>query len=98
MCSCRKSPYSFHSLHRRNWKFLGSKNFQNGEGLLERIPSKGICGYFLELHNGFIYCLREGGGGGGCGGVRFEIQERSQVVFKVIKRSDIQILFKDLKG
>ena len=32
------------------------------------------------------------------GGVRFEIQERSQVVFKVIKRSDIQILLKDLKG
>ena len=31
------------------------------------------------------------------GGVRFEIQERSQVVFKVIKRSDIQILLKDLK-
>ena len=23
----------------------------------------------LELHNGFIYCLRGGGGGGGGGGV-----------------------------
>ena len=51
--------------------------------------------FWIELHNGFMYCLREGvgeGGGGGCGGVRFEIQGRSQVVFKVIKRSDIQIL------
>ena len=47
----------------------------------------------------WIYLLLKGGGGeGGCGGIRFEIQERSQVVFKVIKRSDIQILLKDLKG
>ena len=44
-----------------------------------------------------IYLLLKGGGGV-CGGVRFEIQKRSQVVFKVIKRSDIQILLKDSKG
>ena len=43
-----------------------------------------------------IYLLLKGGGV--CGGVRFEIQKRSQVVFKVIKRSDIQILLKDSKG
>ena len=53
--------------------------WRNLETNLERIPSKGRCGYFLELHNRFIYCLREGRGG--CGGVRFDIQERSQVVF-----------------
>ena len=29
----------------------------------------------------WIYLLLKGGGGGGCGGVRFDIQERSQVVF-----------------
>ena len=48
----------------------------------------------------WIYVLLKGRGegGGGCGGVRFEIQGRSQVVFKVIKRSDIQILLKDSKG
>ena len=48
----------------------------------------------------WIYLLLKGGGGGGGGwkGFRFEIQRRSQVVFKVIKRSDIQILLKDLKG
>ena len=44
----------------------------------------------------WIYLLLKGRGG--WGGVRFKIQERSQVVFKVIKRSDIQILLKDLKG
>ena len=53
--------------------------WRNLETNLERIPSKGRCGYFLELHNRFIYCFREGRGG--CGGVRFDIQERSQVVF-----------------
>ena len=53
--------------------------WRNLETNLERIPSKGRCGYFLELHSGFIYCLREGRGG--CGGVRSDIQERSQVVF-----------------
>ena len=37
--------------------------WRNLETNLERIPSKGRCGYFLELHNGFIYCLREGRGG-----------------------------------
>ena len=48
----------------------------------------------------WIYLLLKGRGGGGVGwrGFRFEIQRRSQVVFKVIKRSDIQILLKDLKG
>ena len=59
---------------------------------MERIPSKGRRGYFLELPNGFMYYLRDAGGGGGGvrGGVRFEIQEMNQVVFKVIKRSDIE--------
>ena len=42
----------------------------------------------------WIYLLLKGrgGGGGGWRGFRFETQRRSQVVFKVIKRSDIQIL------
>ena len=53
--------------------------WRNLETNLERITSKGRCGYFLELHSGFIYCLREGRGD--CGGVRSDIQERSQVVF-----------------
>ena len=54
MCSYRISPHSLHSLHRRNWKFLGSKNFQKGEEKM----------WMFSGITQWIFLLVKGGGGG----------------------------------
>ena len=74
----------------------GVKELSEGRRALRKNPFQGKMWIFSEATQ-WIYLLLKGGDGG-CGEVTFEIQERSQVVFKVIKRSDIQILLKDLKG
>ena len=74
----------------------GVKELSEGQRPLRKNPFQGKIWIFSGTTE-WIYLLLKGWGGGGWRDY-FEIQERNQVVFKVIKRSDIQILLKDLKG
>ena len=58
----------------------GVEELSEGWKALRKNPFQGKMWIFSETTQ-WIYLLLKGGEGGGCGGVRFDIQERSQVVF-----------------